>query len=404
MDRRTALFSTVMLGSLLARGVRGQDRGRFRPARATLDEPRLNPELSIGTDPLGADLGRPSEALPPASDPSEDIPFVPPAQIKQDGLGWGIFNISPYTALPHSRETAKPESAIVEWIFRHTGSEIWHGEDLAVLSVTPKQLRAFHRDEVIAKVNEVYRRFVDAWFDILTLRVRIVSAVDPKWRYDIASKLESIRLGSGTGRGGPQGQHAWLLDPSDTERLMATMTISQAFRLVEERKEPIVNGQTLVLRTGLKDPVTYRGGLDRSNQVALGFEPTVDSVEEGVELRASPLLRGDGTSVDLAVDLKATSVRRKIVTRVIVPRQIGPAEMDLDVPEVSHTRLNQTIPDWPLDRSLILSAGILPGIFMNKGGPLNLGFGGPGQTELLVVLDLQSNLESARRRRPRDRE
>jgi hypothetical protein len=38
---------------------------------------------------------------------------------------------------------------------------------------------------------------------------------------------------------------------------------------------------------------------------------------------------------------------------------------------------------------------------MNKGGPLNLGFGGPTQTELLVVLDLQSNLESARRRRER---
>ena len=94
----------------------------------------------------------------------------------------------------------------------------------------------------------------------------------------------------------------------------------------------------------------------------------------------------------------ATVVRRKHVTRVIVPRQIGPAEMDIDVPEVAHTRLNQTVAAWPLDKTLILSAGILPGIFMNKGGPLNLGLMAPTQTELLVLLDLQSNLESARRR------
>ncbi|WP_152052972.1 hypothetical protein [Tautonia marina] len=398
MNRRMALFSTMMLGGLIGRMARGQDRrsSGFRPAQDTVDEPGLDPDLlGIGTDPLAPEIGRGS-----GSDPSEDLPFTPPSQIKQQGLGWGIFNIAPYTALPHSRDTAKPETALVEWVFRHTGSEIWHSGDLAVLSATSKQLRAFHREEVIAKVNEVYKRFVDAWFDVLTLRVRIVAAIDPKWRLDVFSRLEPVRLGT-QGRGGPQGQQAWLVDPSLTEQLMATMALSQSFRLVEERKEPIVNGQTLSLRTGLKDPITYRGGLDRSNTVQIGFEPTIDAIEEGVELRASPLLRDDGTSVDLAVDLRATVVKRKHLTRVIVPRQIGPAEMDLDVPEVAHSRLNQTIPKWPLDKTLLISAGILPGIFMNKGGPLNLGFGGPTQTELLVVLDLQSNLESARRRRER---
>jgi hypothetical protein len=398
MDRRTALFGTLMLSGLIGRVARGQDgRSGFRPAQETLGEPALEPDLGLGTDPLAPDLGR---SVPPSADPAEDVPFVPPSQIKQQGLGWGIFNIAPYTALPHSRDTAKPESALVEWIFRYTGSGIWHGEDLAVLSVTPKQLRAFHREEVIAKVNEVYKRFVDAWFDVLTLRVRIVAATDPRWRYDLFSRMETVKLGE-DGRGGPQGQHAWLVEPSNTERLMATMSLSQSFRVIEERKEPIVNGQTLAMKTGLKDPITYRGGLDRSSKVQIGFEPTVDAVEEGVELRISPLLLDEGTSVDLAVDLGATVVRRKHLTRVIVPRQIGPAEMDIEVPEVAHTRLNQTIPDWPLDKTLIISAGILPGIFLNKGGPLNLGLGAPTQTELLVVLDLQSNLESARRRRDR---
>ena len=38
-----------------------------------------------------------------------------PAEISQEGLGWGIFNIAPYASLPHSKDTAKPEKAIIEW-------------------------------------------------------------------------------------------------------------------------------------------------------------------------------------------------------------------------------------------------------------------------------------------------
>ena len=56
-----------------------------------------------------------------------------------------------------------------------------------MLSVTPNELRAFHREEVIAKVNEVYVRFVDPLFHVLTLRVRIVAATDPRWRQDVFS-------------------------------------------------------------------------------------------------------------------------------------------------------------------------------------------------------------------------
>ena len=51
MDRRTALFSTMMLGGLLGRVARGQDRrSGFRPAQAMVDEPALDPDLlGIGT-------------------------------------------------------------------------------------------------------------------------------------------------------------------------------------------------------------------------------------------------------------------------------------------------------------------------------------------------------------------
>ena len=134
MNRRTALFSTLMFGGLIGRFARGQERRTpaFRPSGANVDEPALDPDLGLGTDPFAAEpLQSPSasQSAPLGGPNQEDIAFTPPPQIKQKGLGWGIFNISSYTSLPHSRDTAKPESAFIEWIFRHTGSAIWHGED-----------------------------------------------------------------------------------------------------------------------------------------------------------------------------------------------------------------------------------------------------------------------------------
>jgi hypothetical protein len=60
------------------------------------------------------------------------------------------------------------------------------------------------------------------------------------------------------------------------------------------------------------------------------------------------------------------------------------------VPEVSETRLNQTVKDWPLGQTLVISAGIQPGILMSKGGLFNMRIPGtvPGGTEVLVFLDV----------------
>ena len=401
MDRRTALYSTFLLGGLMARAARGQGgRGGFRPSPSSPDEPALDPSsIGYGPEPT-APVDVPPNPTPQPSRASGTA-LRPQQLIDQQSLTWGVFDIAPYTSIPqHSKETSRPEGALIEWIFRFTGSDAWHGEVLSTLSATPDTLYALHNEEMLDRVDRIYERFVDAWFNVLTLRARIIAATDPRWRYDVFSLLEPIRLGR-EGRGGPQGQQAWTVDSSTAERLVAARSIDGTFRVIEERKEPIVNGQTLFLQSVLKEPATYRAGLELSNSVALGFEPHIDSIEEGVELRISPLLAYDGTTVDLALDLRATVARRNHQTRVIVPRKIGDIEQEIDVPEVAHTRLNQTIPSWPLDKTLIVSAGILPGIFMNKGGALNLGIGAPTQTELLVILDMQSNLEMARRRAPR---
>jgi hypothetical protein len=66
--------------------------------------------------------------------------------------------------------------------------------------------------------------------------------------------------------------------------------------------------------------------------------------------------------------------------------------MSVDVPESSQTRLDQTVKNWPLGQTLVISGGIHPGILDKKGGWFNLQIPGtyPTGTEVLVVLDAET--------------
>ena len=46
--------------------------------------------------------------------------------------------------------------------------------------------------------------------------------------------------------------------------------------------------------------------------------------------------------------------------------------MAIDVPEATQTRLEQTVKNWRLGQTLVISAGIHPGVLSNKGGWFNL--------------------------------
>jgi hypothetical protein len=80
--------------------------------------------------------------------------------------------------------------------------------------------------------------------------------------------------------------------------------------------------------------------------------------------------------------------------------------MTIDVPEVHESRINQTVPDWAIDRTLIVSAGILPGILQKDPSFLNVRIPGwtPGNTELLLFLDAKVATLPERPARDPDRE
>jgi hypothetical protein len=389
MNRRMALLSTLLLGGLLPRGLlaqgpRSRERGVLRGrGRAEGGTSRVAGRLE-DDEPEPA----PVEPEPLAEEPEPaDFPHQP-------GQTWRSFDISRYTGLPHSQSNTNPQTALVDWIFRRTGSSPWHGEKIAVLSAGRTQIRAYHSPKILDQVEEMVERFTKAEADILAIRVRFVAAADPRWRYAVYSRLNP--MGSG-----PHGQQIWSVKVEDAAFVMAQMGITQGFKPLYDQRVEMVNGQTLRVEQSVRQ--NYVAGLQRASAVGLGFQPGTQPLVEGIELRLSPLLTYEADALDAAIDLKATTVRRLHGTKVIAPREIGPAEMAIDVPEVSETRLNQTVLNWPLDQTLLISAGIHPGILQSKAGFLNLRIPGtvPTTTELLVFLDASTrvNLSKADRGR-----
>jgi hypothetical protein len=386
MNRRAALFSTLLLGGLPLTKLSAQSRDnrrRYRDDRYRDDRYR--------DDLADRDLPRDDADTDDAvrrvrdDDPPADIPPEP-------GHVWRRFDISRYTDLPHANSL--PQNAVVEWVFRRTGSSRWYGEKISVLSAGRNEIRAFHSPSVLKQVAEIVERFTNPISDYLSVGVRFVAAVDPSWRNLVYPRLNLIKTG-------PQGQQVWSLKVEDAAMVMTQMQVFQGFKLLANEKVEMINGQTLTITTTEKQ--FYTAGLRRTSG-RIGSQPDTQQLMEGVVLKFSPLLNFDGDAIESAIELTANTVRSLHKTKVLAPREVGSNDVSIDVPEVSETRFNQTV-SWPLGQTLLISAGIHPGILQTKNGFLGMRIPGtmPTNTELLVFLDA-TTVRPKRASRDRDRD
>lgn len=367
MDRRTALKLTTLLGALApSRLLAQEDRRRA---------PKSRPREDLEFRPAGSTT---ASADPVSVEPLEAADPPPAGFVNEPGFQWRRYPISRYTQA--AQEQKAPQKAILDWIFRRTGTADWHGERTAVLTASKSELRAYNSPEVLDQVDEVVERFTDSIEDVLSLRIQVVAAVDTRWRHTVYWRLEPV--GSG-----PQGQQIWTLRMDDAALVLSQMQMQQGFRRLVDQRVEVVNGQTLTIRTF--EPRTYSGGIQRESAAGTGFQPKSDKLEESVVLRLSPLLTYDGDALDAAVDLTVNSVQAFQRTKIIAPREVGSSEMSIDVPVAYQTRIDQTVKSWPLGQTLLLSGGIHPGVIDKKGGWLGTPLGAPSSTEVLVFLDAE---------------
>ncbi len=358
----------------------GQDPGPRRSTTKTAKAGRSADDDDAPPTKRSRKLDEDTDLVPPDDGPGQPSSEATPANFPtQAGFQMRTWAIGNYTALDPG---ANPQTAIIDWIFRRTTPAPWHGDKLAALCASKTQLRAYNDSKVLKQVAEVVEKFNDAYANLLTVRVRFMAAADPRWRYTVHQRLTPV--GSG-----PQGQQIWYTDVNDAAMVVTQMQVWPGFKLLGDKSVEVLTGQTL--KFSRVEDRAFTGGVQRESAVGMGFQPKVEKLEEGVVLRFSPLLSRDGDTLDAAIELTTNVVRKLHPVKVIAPREVGPGEINLDVPEASETRLNQPVKNWPLGQTLIISAGIQPGILMDKGGLFNMKIPGtvPTATELLVVINVE---------------
>ncbi|MCA9205752.1 MAG: hypothetical protein KDA59_22015, partial [Planctomycetales bacterium] len=195
------------------------------------------------------------------------------------GQIWKEYDLAPYTS--RVTDTVKPEQAVVDWILRETGTEVWFSQPLGILSATPNKLRVYHTPEMHEVVRDIYYRFVNSQAETQVLSLRMVTVDSPNWRALAYSMMTPVTVQS-------PGVEAWLLTKESAALLTANLSKRTDYREHNSPNVLIHNGQTHTLTR--KRPKNYVRSANGQGLVALSPQLELGQIEEGYTLQVSPLM------------------------------------------------------------------------------------------------------------------
>ncbi|MEX2173610.1 MAG: hypothetical protein WD872_04560 [Pirellulaceae bacterium] len=328
---------------------------------------------SPGEAPAAA---KPAPLKPPRSTiatvPIRDLTPVAPAEARSGlritkgsgvlpndhGQLWREYDISTYTS--RVTDSERPEQAVVDWVLRETGTDVWFSEPLGILSANISTLRVYHTPEMQQTVRDVVERLVNTDGHEQVLGLRLVTVGSPNWRARAVALLRPIDVKS-------PGVEGWVLSRENAAMLYESLKSRADFREHSAPRVEIFNGQSQTLtRT---QPRRYQRGVQLRSD-GLGYELLPGSIDEGYSLQVSPLLSLDGQTVDAAIKCQVDQVERLVPIALDVPVVGQGGRVQIQVPQVVSWRLNERL-RWDADQVLVLSCGVVANPAADAGGPLS---------------------------------
>ena len=315
----------------------------------------------------------------------------------EQGQVWREYDISPYTA--RVTTTKRPEQAIVDWILRETGYEVWHTEPLGILSASPRTLRVYHTPQMQAVVADIVDRFVSSEAETRTFSLRIVTIDNPNWRVTAHRTLRPIPAQT-------PGVSAWLMSKEDAAVLLGALQHRSDYREHSSPHLLVNNGQSTVV-SALRGRPFIRDVNPRPDAWQ-GYDNLPGQIDEGFSLEFNPLLSTDRRSVDAMIKCQIDQVEKLVPVMLEVPTQTSPRQRArVEVPQMSNFRFGERF-RWPTDQVLLLGLGIVALPVPVDSTPTVAGLplplpSSPPRADLLVIIESKgpvAETTGARQRRP----
>lgn len=264
------------------------------------------------------------------------------------GQVWRTYDISPFTRRFSPEE--KPQQEIIDWILRDTGTDLWFGDPLGILSADYDRLHVYHTPAVQALIHSMVDRFVDPRSQSHVLTFRMVQVSSPAWRAQFIplGQMAAVDVRS-------EGVQGWLMSKEAASVLIGELRRRPDFTELQGQNLYLPSGRTEVLtRT---QPIDYLAGLAVGQSGYL--ENIRRTVNEGFSLEMSALKDFDQTHMEAVVKCNINQIEKL----VDVPLQLraangGTQTVTIQVPQLVTWRLHERF-KWPLNQVLVLSCGVV---------------------------------------------
>lgn len=264
------------------------------------------------------------------------------------GQYWMEYDIRPYTQALKSVD--RPQQAIIDWILRDTGTDVWFNEPTGILTADRSTLRVYHNDGMQQIVKQVYERFVNGTVEPQVFSLRIITIANPNWRQRALSWMRSVEVES-------PGVHGWLLNKENSAMLMAMLRSRSDVHETQFPELTMINGQSHSIDQ-LRSK-NYVREYARQEQPYVAYVPVSDEIKEGYRLQFSPLLSMDLKSLDVFLKCSIDQVEKLNNVAIELPTAAGGLQnAQIDVPQLVSWRLHERF-RWSSDQVLILSCGVI---------------------------------------------
>ena len=293
------------------------------------------------------------------------------------GQVWREYDISPYTSQITSSD--QPEKAVLDWVLRETGTEMWFTQPMGILNVEKNKLFVYHTPEIQAVVKGIVDRLVRTKGQVQTIDVNLVTVANPNWRSEAYTMLQPIEVKS-------PGVEAWLVSKENAAILMGQLSRRSDFEKHSSGRLTNHDGQSFSLDK--TRPLQFIRSLRWTPGQAAGYQPLTSTINEGYKLQLSCLTTADNASIEAMIKCDVDQVEKLDDVSVTVPTAPGAArqQVKIQIPQMVSWRLQERF-RWPSDEVLVLSCGVVatPNPDVRSGGFKLLGNGAKRADALLFI-------------------